>query len=191
MAVKEAEKYVAVFDAEYTAKTNEYKGIQEMIQCALLITRFEDNQLCDPVETYKAFVKTTYNKSLSDFVVKLTGIKKENVESGQELAVVIDSLIDCLEKYDVQSIYIWGPDRKVLSYNLELIAYPKDKAMCLLNKMVDISEQLSSKLGSHKTLSQLKACKLCGVKPVGKNHNAPDDARNLVALINNNIEILN
>lgn len=187
-------KYVAVFDAEYTAKTNEYKGIQEMIQYALLILPLQyTNNSCllgEPIVKYTDFIKTTYNKSLSDFIVNLTGIKTENVESGKDLECAINEIISIIDQYKINSIYVWGPDYKILSYNLELIDFPREKAKSFLNRMVDISDGLSMELGSKKVLSQIKACKICKVKITGKNHNAPDDALNLVALINKNIKIL-
>lgn len=194
MTLETENKYIAVFDAEYTAKTNEYKGIQEMIQCALLILPVVKDEkifkLEGPIERYVAFTKTTYNKSLSDFIIGLTGIKKENVESGSDLNLVINDIIDLLNKYDIKSVYVWGPDYKILSYNLELIEYPFEKSRSFLNRFVDISETLSNMLGYKKTISQIKACKACGVQSIGTNHNAPDDAQNLASLINQNIQIL-
>ena len=187
-------KYIAVFDAEYTAKTNECKGIQEMIQCALLIFSLDKNEngqfLSDSVEKYTVYTKTQYNKKLSDFIISLTGIQEQNVSDGENLNDVMDKIISYLEKYEIESVFVWGPDSKILSYNLELIDYPRKKAMQFLDKIVDISKTVSRSLNSKRTLSQLKACKMCKLKSVGKNHNAPDDALNLAALINANKSII-
>ena len=92
---------IAFFDSEFTATTAENRGIQELIQCAFIVHQIEmssDSMLLSmtstPLFEYSTYVKPTYNKTLSDYIKRLTGIKQKDVEEGKIFLDAINDLYD-------------------------------------------------------------------------------------------------
>ena len=170
---------VACFDAEYTARNETDKGIQEMIQCALIISKVDENGVWNEVDRYVNFVKPMYIPKLSEFIIQFTNIHQEDVDNAPLFTVVVDEVYQLIKKHKVNSIFVWGPDKPVLKYNMELTSYPIWKSKQILGKMYDVSAMVSAGLGVDYIMSQAHACEDLDIHPVGKQHNAYDDAQNL------------
>jgi inhibitor of KinA sporulation pathway (predicted exonuclease) len=181
---------VAFFDAEFTARSAEDRGVQEMIQCAFIIHQVEtseDNLLVamgdEPIFIYTAFVKPIYNQQLSDYIKELTGIKQEDVDSGHSFCQALDAMYLALKKYHVRKIFTWGPDRLLLKRNCDVLDCDKGKARSLCNMFCDVSKSLSDTCGYSNVISQHKMCQLFGITESGDHHNAYYDAVNLSKII--------
>ena len=175
----ETNTVIACFDAEYTARSETDKGIQEMIQCALIVYQIDEKNNWHEIEKYVSFVKPMQIPKLSEFIIQFTNIHQEDVDTAPLFTVVADEIYQIIKKYKVESIYVWGPDKPVLKYNMELTSYPIWKSRQILKKMYDISTMISVGLGVDYIMSQAHACAELEIQPLGQQHNAYDDARNL------------
>ena len=183
-------EYLAFFDAEFTANSDKDRGVQEMIQCAFLIHEIEvseNNKLVtmvdDPIFTYTAFVKPTYNKQLSDYIKELTGISQEEVDGGKSFCDVVEDVSSAINKYGVKKILTWGPDKQLLKGNCNVIDCNLFKARAIYNKIDDISKKMSDICGYRNIISQHKMCQQFGIIEMGEQHNAYYDAKNLSKII--------
>lgn len=177
---------IAIFDAEFTAKSEKYRGVQEMIQCALIVYQIEvsdENMLIamaeQPLFVYKTFIKPMYTKDLSDYIKQLTGIKQEEIETGKNFYEVLDDIDNALRAFGVASIFTWGPDRVLLKNNCDVISCNQKKARRIYGKFKDVSIKLSDHFGYDVVISQHKACQLLKIKEIGSRHDAYSDATNL------------
>lgn len=170
---------VAFFDAEYTARSNTDKGIQEMIQCALYISRYEEDGQWTELAEYVSYVKPLYVPTLSEFIIDFTGIQQEDVDNAKLFTSAINEIYELCKKYKVSKIYVWGPDKMVLKYNMELTRAPYRRSKILLSKIEDVSERVSTSLGFNYILSQVNACEELQITPNGKPHDAGRDAQSL------------
>lgn len=183
-------QHVAFFDAEFTADSAHDRGIQEMIQCALIVHEVElseDNVLLSmtdaPVYTYKTFVKPRYNKKLSKYIKDLTGIIQSDVDAGKPFDVVLDDIYNIFNIYQIAHVMTWGPDKTMLKYNCIVLDCDKRKAKSIYNRFDDVSQRLSDFLGYNMALSQHRACQLLHIKEFGEMHDAYCDAVNLSKII--------
>ena len=156
---------IAFFDAEFTAKTAKDRGIPEIIQCAFLIYRVkvsESGDLLDiakvPIKTYQAFVKPIYTTQLSDYIKELTGISQQSVDDGISFKEVIDDIYSLVQKYHIDSIVTWGPDKGMLKKNFYFSDYNKKRAAQILNLFDDISFKISKMFGYEYPISQSNMC---------------------------------
>lgn len=182
-------KHLAFFDAEFTANSNEDRGVQEMIQCAFLVHQIEllDGKIVhmadEPVFTYTTFLKPTYNKQLSDYIKNLTGINQEDVDSGKSFCSVVDEIYAVIKKYEIKKIITWGPDRQMVRGNCNVINCNLFKARAIYNKIEDVSKKISDLCGYRNIISQHKICEQFGIAEIGEQHNAYCDAKNLSKII--------
>ena len=181
---------IAFFDSEFTATTAENRGIQELIQCAFIVHQIEmssDSMLLSmtstPLFEYSTYVKPTYNKTLSDYIKRLTGIKQKDVEEGKIFRDAINDLYKLTKDYDIHRIIVWGPDRGMLKHNFDVMDYSRSKARNLLNLFTDVSYDVSDLFGYDQPLSQHKVCQMMGIQEVGELHDAYADAQNLAQII--------
>ena len=170
---------IAFFDAEYTAKNNTDKGIQEMIQCAMYIAEYNENKTWSTIDEYVTFVKPMYVPQLSDFIIEFTGIQQSDVDNAKTFVTVINELYELIKTYNVSTICVWGPDKSILKYNMELTQSPFKRSRMLLSKIEDVSEMVSKSLGLNYILSQTHACQELEIEPIGKQHDAACDAQTL------------
>ncbi len=183
-------KNIAVFDAEFTAKTAQDRGAQEMIQCALLIYQV---RICDegqrllfveePIFTYKTFVKPKYNSKLSQYIQELTGIEQADVDGGKLFQDAMETIWQSVNKYDVRHIIIWGPDKMLVKNNCDILGVYNRHARSICGKFYDVSRELSHYLGYNVLLSQHKACELMQIDEIGQRHDAYADAMNLSKIV--------
>ena len=103
---------IAFFDAEFTADTAKDRGIQEMIQCALVVheiqitdERFLISMTEEPIHAYNTFVKPRYTKRLSKYIRDLTGIKQSDVNGGKDFDDVISDICDIINNYFTQTMH--------------------------------------------------------------------------------------
>jgi inhibitor of KinA sporulation pathway (predicted exonuclease) len=181
---------IAFFDAEFTADTAKDRGIQEMIQCALVVheiqitdERFLISMTEEPIHTYNTFVKPRYTKRLSKYIRDLTGIKQSDVNGGKDFDDVISDICDIINNYFIDDILTWGPDKTMLRYNCSVLSCDKQKVRMICNKINDVSQRFSDFLGYGTALSQHKACQMLHIKEFGEMHNAYCDAVNLSQII--------
>ena len=170
---------VAFFDAEYTARSNTDKGIQEMIQCALYISQYNEAREWIELDEYTTFVKPMYVPTLSDFIIEFTGIQQTDVDNAPMFTEVVNNIYELCKKHRVSKIYVWGPDKMILKYNMELTNSPFRRSRILLSRIEDVSETVSSGVGVNYILSQTNACEELQIKPIGKPHDAGCDAKTL------------
>ena len=185
----ETNTVVACFDAEYTARNETDKGIQEMIQCALIICQVDENGLWRQIDEYVTFVKPMYVPKLSEFIIQFTNIHQEDVDNAPLFTLVAEEIYQLIKKHKIDTVYVWGPDKPVLKYNMELTSYPIWKSRQILKKMCDVSTMVSSGLGVDYIMSQTHACEELDIHPQGQQHNAYDDARNLQQVMQKYIAI--
>lgn len=185
----ETNTVVACFDAEYTARNETDKGIQEMIQCALIVYQIDENGKWHRIDEYVKFVRPIYVPKLSEFIIQFTNIHQEDVDKAPLFTVVAEEIYQLIKKHNIDTIYVWGPDKPVLKYNMELTSYPIRKSRQILNKMRDVSLMVSSGLGVDYIMSQTHACEELDIKPKGTQHNAYDDAHNLQQVMQKYIEL--
>ena len=131
----ETNTVVACFDAEYTARNETDKGIQEMIQCALIICQVDENGLWRQIDEYVTFVKPMYVPKLSEFIIQFTNICQEDVDNAPLFTLVAEEIYQLIKKHKIDTVYVWGPDKPVLKYNMELTSYPIWKSRQILKKM--------------------------------------------------------
>lgn len=181
---------IAFFDAEFTAKTAKDRGIPEIIQCAFLIYRVkvsESGDLLDiakvPIKTYQAFVKPIYTTQLSDYIKELTGISQQSVDDGISFKEVIDDIYSLVQKYHIDSIVTWGPDKGMLKKNFYFSDYNKKRAAEILNLFDDISFKISKMFGYEYPISQSNMCKHLHLEESGVHHDAYNDAVDLARII--------
>lgn len=175
----EANTVVACFDAEYTARNETDKGIQEMIQCALIVSHIDANGAWIEIDRYVNFVKPMYVPKLSEFIIQFTNIRQEQVDNAPLFTVVAEEIYQLIKKHKIETIFVWGPDKTVLKYNMELTSYPIWKSKQILRRMNDVSALVSTGLGVDYIMSQNHACEELSIQPQGQQHNAYDDAQNL------------
>lgn len=180
---------VAFFDSEFTALSKKNRGIQEMIQCSLIVCEamVSSNKISDvviekPLFVYSQFIKPIYNPKLSDYIIKLTGIKQDSVDNGISLKQAIDEIYDVLQKYNIRRIVTWGPDKMMLRRNLDLIECDRLKSQNIIDTIVDISYDVSKSYGHNVAIAQHQMCKTLKIKEFGYLHNAYSDALNLAQL---------
>lgn len=183
-------KYVAFFDAEYTADNQDNKGLQEMIQCSLLVYEADINKNGSVVsisseikDSFVSYIKPIYNKELSEYIIKLTGIQQSSVSSGVSITKALDSLLRLVKSYDIKTIYVWGPDAFILKENMRFVDYDINKSNAILSPISDVSEKVSNAMGFSKVLSQSAACILSGIEQDGRSHDAFSDSKNLVKIV--------
>ena len=186
---------IAFFDSEFTSNSLKDRGIQELIQCALIIctvTSTDDNkpiEISEPIFEYKTFVKTNYNKELSDYIKGLTGITERDVSSGESFNSVMEMLKQIVEEYEVKTIVVWGPDQMLLRHNCTLNGYEKKKMKKTFDKFKDVSVKISKAYGYKCSTSQKQICEDLKLKMDGQAHDAYYDALNLSKMISKIIEI--
>lgn len=182
-------QFIAFFDAEFTADSAYDRGIQEMIQCALIVHKVEFNSnvilsiSSQPVYTYTTFVKPTYNKQLSTYIRHLTGIQQSDVDNGRLFQKTLDEIYNILSEYKIKKVFTWGPDQLMIKNNCSVLEYSKKKARSIYNKFIDVSQIYSDLLGYDITLSQHKTCQIMHIKEFGEMHNAYNDAINLSQIV--------
>lgn len=181
---------VAFFDAEFTAKSEKNRGVQEMIQCAFIVYQIEvseDDKLISvdeqPLFTYNTFVRPIYNQELSDYIKELTGIKQDEVDSGKSFDDVICDVNSAINEWRVTDILTWGPDKLLFRNNCNVVNCDKRKSNYICRKFVDVSGKLSDYFGYDVVISQHKVCQLLGVEEIGNRHDAYSDAINLSQII--------
>lgn len=181
---------IAFFDAEFTADDAKDRGVQEMIQCALIIYEVElsaKKQILtmsdEPIFTYSTFVKPVYNNQLSDYIKELTGISQEDVDGGELFKTVLNELERLVVEHDVKKILVWGPDRNLLKSNSYVVGCDYSKTTFLCRKVKDVSKGLSAMVGSRRAISQHKMCELLNISESGVVHSAYYDALNLSKII--------
>ena len=185
----EANTVVACFDAEYTARNETDKGIQEMIQCALIVSHIDANGAWIEIDRYVNFVKPMYVPKLSEFIIQFTNIHQEEVDNAPLFTVVAEEIYQLIKKHKIETIFVWGQDKTVLKYNMELTSYPIWKSKQILRRMNDVSALVSTGLGVDYIMSQTHACEELDIQPQGQQHNAYDDARNLQQVMQKYIEL--
>lgn len=185
---------IAFFDSEFTSNSLKDRGIQELIQCALIVctvTYTEDKKpisISSPIAEYKTFVKTNYNKELSEYIKALTGITNDEVKCGESFADVMMKLKALVEQYAVKYIIVWGPDQMLLRHNCTLNGFEKKTVKKILDKFKDVSVKISKSYGYKYSVSQKQICENLKLKMDGKNHDAYYDALNLSRMIAKIIE---
>ena len=177
---------VAFFDAEFTAKSEKDRGVQEMIQCALIVCQVvvsEENKLIsvadEPLFTYSAFVKPTYNKQLSEYIKELTGIRQGDVDAGKDYCEVVRDLYDAVKLFNIAEIWTWGPDKILFKNNCNVVDCDRRKTRVIHNRFKDVSIKMSDYFGYDVAIAQHKVCKLLGIDEIGNRHDACADAINL------------
>lgn len=170
---------IAFFDAEYTARSKTDKGIQEMIQCALYISEYLGDGEWKDIDEYVEFVKPMYSPQLSNFIIEFTGIQQTDVDNAKMFKTIINEIYELQKKYKVNKILVWGPDKQIIKYNMELTRCPYRRSRIILSKMEDVSEVISKSLEVNYILSQNNACQEMQIQQVGKQHDAASDAKNL------------
>jgi len=183
---------IAFFDAEYTARTADDRGMQEMIQCALLVCQLEisdDHKIvsfsAEPIYSFSSFVQPRYTPELSDYIMDLTSISQNDVEMGCSFSTAIDTFYDIINQYHVKKVLVWGPDLIILKRNCALQGIEPKKTRKLLARFKDVSLPLSQYAGYTKAISQHKMCEHLKVEEIGKEHDAYSDAFNLFQIARN------
>ena len=185
---------IAFFDSEFTSNSLKDRGIQELIQCALIVctvTYTEEKKpigISNPIAEYKTFVKTNYNKELSEYIKGLTGITNDEMKRGESFADVMMKLRDLIEQYKIKSIVVWGPDQMLLRRNCALNGFEKNTMRKILDRFKDVSVKISKLYGYKCSVSQKQICENLKLKMDGKNHDAYYDALNLSKMISRIVE---
>ena len=181
---------VAFFDAEFTAKSEKDRGVQEMIQCAFIVYQAEvseDNKLisvaAEPMFVYKAFVKPMYSKELSEYIKELTGIDQVDVDGGEEFCDVIENIYKNVQLFDVVAILTWGPDKILFRNNCNVVNCDRRSASTIHRKFKDVSTTLSDYFGYDVVIAQRKVCEILGIDEIGTRHDAYSDAVNLSQIV--------
>jgi inhibitor of KinA sporulation pathway (predicted exonuclease) len=172
---------VAFFDLEYTAwagsKARNWSGRgehREIIEIGALIA--------DPAtrlirRTLSLHVRPTINPVLSDYIVRLTGIRQEQVDAGAGFAAALDRLLGFLGE---APIWAYGPaDFEVLAENCALSGV--DAGGVAGMKALDIGPAFAGAGVNLATTSTGDLARLFGLPATGPAHNALADAQSLAA----------
>ena len=179
--------YIAVFDAEYTALTEKNRGLQEVIQFAIIVMAYNrKTKTLQEVYQVQQFVQPSKHKKLSKHIKRLTKIKQEDIDHGIEFDKFLYDLQSIVDQFKIKRIYTWGPDAILLQKNL-IWAHPELLSTATKNLMkmfTDVSLTISRLLHStNKILPQKEACARFGVEEQGDHHDAYSDAYNLSQLL--------
>ena len=181
---------IAFFDAEFTADNAKDRGIQEMIQCALVVHEIEitDDMILismsdEPICTYNTFVKPKYTQRLSKYIRNLTKIKQSDVNDGKDFDTVMCEICEFINNHHIEKIFTWGPDKIMLRYNCSVLNCDKNKVNMICGKICDISQRFSDFFGAGHALSQHKVCQMLKIEEFGDMHNAYCDAINLSQIV--------
>lgn len=160
-----------------------------MIQCSLIVFDAYKHQGEGvfigekSIDEYTSFVKPIYTKELSDYIKELTGIKQEDVDRGCNFTEAISCLSRLISKHSIKKIFVWGPDWLLLKQNCELSGCNMKLARRVLNKMHDVSGEISSFFEFERIVSQHSLCDLLKIQECGSIHDSYCDAYNLSQVI--------
>jgi len=138
------------------------------------------------LEEYSAFIHT--DEILSDFIIKLTGIKQEDVNNGIHLYQAYLRLISMFEHWNCQNrgcVLSWGGgDTQDLKNQLGLKDYnnkPEPNTWYFGRRWIDVKTLFVAHQWANEQKHQAglaKALTKLGLQFDGRKHDALDDARN-------------
>lgn len=144
----------------------------------------------EEVERFHSYIYT--EDALHDKFRELTGITEETLLQAPSYEQVMKKAARKLHGHNVTSIFVWGPDQKVIQQDLKCYRNNVPKRThkivnFMLNQMKDIEEIYSKKLKMHSIgIANMKL--LCGLGST-VSHDALEDAidlRNVIASLDKN-----
>lgn len=130
---------------------------------------------------------------LDPFIIKLTGIKQEQVDNGISLYQSYENLTRLFKKYECfRNNIAWGHgDARGLKKQL----YIKDDEMFLFGRReIDVKTLFVSyrfMKEQHHQAGLAKACNILGIPFIGRKHNAKDDSYNTFLVYRKLLQIFN
>ncbi|HUS50998.1 MAG TPA: 3'-5' exonuclease [Candidatus Paceibacterota bacterium] len=132
----------------------------------------------DILEELSVFIHT--NETLEPFIIKLTGIKQNDVDNGYHLFNAYEKLCDLHKKYNCfRNCLTWGGDDT--NYLKKQLFIKDDELFLFGRRWIDVktiyvssrfAQDLTTQGGLARSLGKM------GLQFKGKKHNAKDDAKN-------------
>jgi len=136
-----------------------------------------DASLMKVLDEYDEFVNPICHPILTDFCIRLTGIRQKDVDHADNFPVVFDRFCRWYTKHKVSSFYSWGTydrDQFKKDCNRHRIKYPFDGHVDLSRVF---KEKYSRKCGCN------RAMKYLGLETIGRQHRGIVDARNRASML--------
>ncbi|MDO5145383.1 MAG: 3'-5' exonuclease [Eubacteriales bacterium] len=173
--------YYAFFDAEYTCYMESDSSFDRSHSGEILSVGVV---LCDRnfrlVRTYYSPICPLYNKKLTRYCKKLTGLTQEEIDAAPSYSVVFQELCQLFQSYPVREIYTWGNDAHTILHDMDANHKSVPRKYRKIGIMMkDITKRLTRKVfdrGMTLSLSDMKY--ICGMEHHTA-HNALDDAMDL------------
>lgn len=140
------------------------------------------------INSFKKYVKPTYNSEIGERFSELTGITTEMLKDKERFPEVLDSFVDwCIENTDPDeefTVYAWS---ETDLYQLEGEIQQKDIEISddldyIMDNWVDFQLEFGRIIGIKGQISLEKALDMAGLAFDGKIHDALCDARNTAML---------
>ena len=169
---------IAFMDFEYNCGRARHRMLEEVIQYGLIIcpVETEGTELLAEMK----YVRPELVPKLDKYIKKLTGITQEQVDTeGIGPQEAFERLFKLLDEHQVEKIYIWGSDRKVLTeyFRTHAVGGFKRQRASFLKKLRDVSDEYSAVV-AHQAISLGDMAYLCDYEPEVA-HDALADARTL------------
>lgn len=175
-------KIVVIWDTEYTSwkgcnengwdkNKNQYK---ELVQIGAILI---DARRYEIKKEFSSFIKPQINSKLSNFFIKLTGIKQKDVDSADNPEKVIGSFLKFVKNYDC---YSYGNDYTIIMENIKL---NKLKIKANKNKYHDVRKIFDKQGIPTEKFNSSSITVAFGVKNKEKMHNALSDARSILTAL--------
>lgn len=157
------------------------KAGHEIIEFGAVMLDEENNE----IQSFKRYVKPRFVTEVSKKIQKLTGITTEMLSDADDFAIVLNEFLTwCSAGGDHYDIYSWSDsDLLQIKYEMELKNIEvTDAAQYMLDHWIDLQQEYGTDLGFDKQVSLANALFTAGLDPVGRAHDALDDARNTAVL---------
>jgi ERI1 exoribonuclease 2 len=139
------------------------------------------------ISSFMTFVKPEFNDSINGKIRALTGITYEMVANAPEFNEALRSFANwCLEEGEDVEIHAWSEtDYRQVKKEMTLKEYQiaEEEQELLMKEWSDFQKEFDSGLCFERLLSLRTALDMAGIEPVGKEHDALDDARNTAELL--------
>lgn len=173
--------YYAFFDAEYTCFMDSDTFFDkthggEVLSVGVVI--------CDKsfrlLKTYYSTIRPLYNKRLTGYCKKLTGLTQQEIDAAPGYDDVFQELFLLFQTFPVKEIYTWGNDAHTILHDMDVNHKTVPKRYRKLGLMLtDITRRLTRKIyNKNMTLSLSDMKYICGMGHMTA-HNALDDAMDL------------
>lgn len=163
-------------DFEFTCGREIPKNDVEVLSVGLIVT---DEKYNIKEEFYRT-MKPIKHSTLTSFCTELTHLKQEEINSSLDSNKVFKEVLNLLEKYSVENIFVWGDYDKIAVYSDVKMhknsSAPFNNILEVQKKIKNIQEDIAVDLGMNGIFSIKTAKEVFDIKNSGTLHNALTDA---------------